>query len=90
MAQIKIPTPLRVYTGNEATIKVEGDTVQDLLNSLVAQHPEIEQHIFNNGKLRSFVNVFLGDEDIRFLDGVDTEVESGENLRIIPSIAGGC
>ena len=90
MAQIKIPTPLRVYTGNEATIDVEGGTVQELLNSLVTQYPEIEQHIFSNGKLRSFVNVFLGDEDIRFLEGTDTKVDPNENLRIIPSIAGGC
>ena len=89
MAQIKIPTPLRVYTGNEATIEAEGNTVQELLSSLVTQYPELEQHIFNDGKLRSFVNVFLGDEDIRFLDGVDTVIEADEDLRIIPSIAGG-
>lgn len=90
MAQIKIPTPLRVYTDNEATVEVEGNTVQELLGSLVSQYPELEQHIFNDGKLRSFVNVFLGDEDIRFLEGVETPVDSGESLRIIPSIAGGC
>ena len=90
MANIKIPSPLRVYTDNEALISIDGATVGELLQNLVQQYPDLEQHLFNEGKLRSFVNVFLGDEDIRFLDGVDTEVDADEDLRIIPSIAGGC
>jgi molybdopterin converting factor small subunit len=90
MANIKIPSPLRVYTDNEALISIDGVTVRELLQNLVQQYPDLEQHLFNEGKLRSFVNVFLGDEDIRFLDGVDTEVDADEDLRIIPSIAGGC
>lgn len=90
MVSIKIPTPLRAYTGNESVVAVEGETVTEALNNLVGQYPELEQHIFKDGKLRSFVNVFLGDEDIRFLDGVDTTLEADDGLRIIPSIAGGC
>lgn len=90
MATIKIPTPLRAYTGNESKVSTNGTTVAEALASLVEQYPELETHLFNEGKLRSFVNVFLGDEDIRFLDGVDTEIDADENLRIIPSIAGGC
>lgn len=89
MANIKIPTPLRAYTGNEAKVSADGSTVAEALSNLVAQYPELEPHLFNEGKLRNFVNVFLGDEDIRFLDGVDTEIEADEDLRIIPSIAGG-
>lgn len=89
MASIKIPTPLRVYTDNESQVTAEGSTVAELLQNLVQQHPDLEQHLFNDGKLRSFVNVFLDDEDIRFLDGVDTEIEADDELRIIPSIAGG-
>lgn len=89
MAQIKIPTPLRAYTGNEAKVDATGSTVSEALASLIEQHPDLEPHLFQDGKLRNFVNVFLGDEDIRFLDGVDTEIEPDENLRIIPSIAGG-
>lgn len=89
MASIKIPTPLRAFTDNEALVTAEGATVGELLQNLVQTYPDLEQHLFNEGKLRSFVNVFLGDEDIRFLDGVDTEVDSDEELRIIPSIAGG-
>jgi len=89
MASIKIPTPLRAYTDGNAVVETEGATVSEALSSLVSQFPELEAHIFNEGKLRSFVNVFLGDEDIRFLDGVDTELQDGDSLRIIPSIAGG-
>ncbi|MEM9950716.1 MAG: MoaD/ThiS family protein [Chloroflexota bacterium] len=90
MASIKIPTPLRVYTGNEAKVDTTGSTVGEALSSLVEQYPDIEPHLFNDGKLRNFVNVFIGDEDIRFLDGVETTIEDNEDLRIIPSIAGGC
>lgn len=89
MASIKIPTPLRAYTGGEAVVSVSGATVGEALNNLSAQYPDIKQHIFNGDTLRTFVNVFLGDEDIRFLDGVDTPISENDNLRIIPSIAGG-
>lgn len=89
MARIKIPTPLRAYTDNSAQVEVTGATVGDALDDLVRQYPELKQHLFQDDKLRSFVNVFLGDEDIRFLDGTDTEIEASDDLRIIPSIAGG-
>lgn len=89
MATIKIPTPLRAYTGGEAQISVEGSTIGEALNDLVEQYPDLKQHLFNDGELRNFVNIFLGDEDVRFMDGLDTEIEAGDNLRIIPSIAGG-
>lgn len=89
MSSIKVPTPLRAYTAGEATIQVVGGTVGEALNSLVEQHPDLKPHLFDNDKLRSFVNIFLGDEDVRFLDGLETQIDSGDNLRIIPSIAGG-
>lgn len=89
MASIKIPTPLRVYTGNLAEVQVDGATVGEALDALVAAHPDLKTHLFAEGKLRSFVNVFLGDEDIRFLQGVDTPISADAKLRIIPSIAGG-
>jgi molybdopterin converting factor small subunit len=89
MAQIKIPTPLRVYTDNQAQIDVQGQTVGAALDSLVEQYPELKPHLFQDDKLRNFVNVFIGDEDIRFLDGTETEIEVDSSLRIIPSIAGG-
>ncbi|MAU11998.1 MAG: molybdopterin synthase sulfur carrier subunit [Anaerolineaceae bacterium] len=89
MASIRIPTPLRVYTGDEAKVSVSGGTVGEALNDLVNQYPDLQQHLFQNDKLRSFVNVFIDDEDIRFMDGTDTEIDDDANLRIIPSIAGG-
>lgn len=89
MASIKIPTPLRQYTGGEAKVEVEGATVGAALDHLVNQYPDLKQHLYEGDTLRSFVNVFLGDEDVRFLDGTDTEIDPDDNLRIIPSIAGG-
>lgn len=89
MASIKIPTPLRAYTGGEATIEVTGGTVNEVLNDLVEKYPDLKQHLFDGDTLRNFVNVFIGDEDVRFLDGMDTEIQDGDKLRIIPSIAGG-
>ena len=89
MANIKIPTPLRVYADGEAQVTVGGETVGEALNQLVDQHPDLKQHLFNENELRNFVNVFLDDEDVRFLDGLETIIEADDNLRIIPSIAGG-
>lgn len=89
MATIKIPTPLRTYTDGNAEIAVSGATVGAALNDLLTKHPELRQHLYNGGELRNFVNIFLGEEDIRYRDGLDTEIDSGDSLRIIPSIAGG-
>jgi molybdopterin converting factor small subunit len=89
MPSIKIPTPLRAYTGGESQINVEGATIGSALDSLVTQYPDLKPHLFNGDELRNFVNIFLGDEDVRFLDGLATEISAGDNLRIIPSIAGG-
>jgi len=89
MASIKIPTPLRPYTGEQAQITVAGATVGEAINDLVTQHPDLRAHLFNGGELRNFVNIFVGEEDVRFLDGLDTPIEPDANLRIIPSIAGG-
>jgi molybdopterin converting factor small subunit len=89
MPSIKIPTPLRAYTGGNAQVSVTGGTIRAALDDLTTQFPDLKPHLFNNSELRSFVNIFVGDEDIRFLDGLDTPVEAGDALRIIPSIAGG-
>lgn len=89
MASIKIPTPLRAYTENAAKVEAAGSTVGEALANLVQLYPDLEPHLFSQGQLRSFVNIFIDDEDIRFLDGVDTEISESDSLRIIPSIAGG-
>ncbi len=89
MPHIKIPTPLRVYTGSQAQVSVEGRTIGAALANLTEQYPELRPHLFNGESLRSFVNVFIGEEDIRFLSGLDTDIEEADAIRIIPSIAGG-
>lgn len=89
MASIRIPTPLRPYTGNNEEVTVTGATVGEALADLTEQYPDLKKHLYKGDELRSFVNIFLGEEDIRYLDGVDTPLEEGDNLLIIPSIAGG-
>jgi molybdopterin converting factor small subunit len=89
MTTIKIPTPLRAYTGGSAEINVNGETVGAALGDLVTQHPDLRPHLYNGQELRNFVNVFIGEEDIRYRDGLETPLEPSDNLRIIPSIAGG-
>lgn len=90
MPTIEIPTPLRPYANHEAKISVSGATVREALNDLLTQYPALEKHLKDRkGQLRSFVNIYIGDEDIRSLDQEDTEVEETDELVIIPSIAGG-
>ena len=90
MSTLRIPTPLRVYTGGLSEVAVNGPTIQDARSGLVTAHPAIKQHIFNEaGELRPFVNLFKGEENISFLQGLKTPVGENDNLRIIPSIAGG-
>lgn len=89
---IHIPTPLRAYTGQQATVEVEGITVDAGLRQLTTTHPELQRHLFTeDGKLRSFVNVYLNDEDVRYLPEKEyTITQPTDELSIIPSIAGGC
>ncbi len=89
MATIKIPTPLRAYTGGQAVIEVSGATAGEVLADLLAQNPDLRQHLYEGEELRSFVNVFIGENNIRDQQGLDTPVNEGDALRIIPSIAGG-
>ena len=89
--QIQIPTPLRAYTDRQATVQVEALTVDAALRELTVTHPALQKHLFTeDGKLRSFVNVYLNDEDVRYLPEKEyTVTASGDTLSIIPSIAGG-
>jgi molybdopterin converting factor small subunit len=89
MASIKIPTPLRAYTEGKAEVEVQGATISAILTDLTTQYPQLRPHLFNENELRNFVNIFVGDEDIRYLDGLETEIDADSKLRIIPSIAGG-
>jgi adenylyltransferase/sulfurtransferase len=89
---IHIPTPLRAYTGGEQTVNVPGATVAEALEQLTGAYPELQQHLFTgDGKLRSFVNIYLNDDDIRYLPAKEsTPATESDELTIIPSIAGGC
>jgi molybdopterin converting factor small subunit len=89
MATVRIPTPLRPYTGGNEYVNVSGATVGDALQDLIQQHPDLQPHLFNGDQLRSFVNVFLGEEDTRYLNGTKTAITADSKLLIIPSIAGG-
>jgi len=90
MIKIHIPTPLRQYAGKQGTVEVQGGTVGQALSGLVNKHPDLRRHLYtDDGKLRSFVNVYLNDEDIRYLQKEDTAVKESDNISIVPSIAGG-
>ncbi len=90
MTSISIPTPLRQFTNGQDSVALEGGTVGELLDALTLQFPGLKQHLFNDeGKLRSFVNVYLNDEDIRYLQKTASPVKDGDSITIIPSIAGG-
>ena len=88
--KIMIPTPLRQYVGKKEQVEVEAKTVAEALSKLAAEHGELRRHLYNqDGKLRSFVNIYLGDEDIRFLQSEQTPLNENDVLSIVPSIAGG-
>jgi molybdopterin converting factor small subunit len=85
-----IPTPLRPFTDQQATVQVAGASVGEVLQNLVTVHAELRHHLFNaDGKLRSFVNVYLNDEDIRYLSKEQTPVGATDTVSIVPSVAGG-
>lgn len=90
MTTIRVPTPLRPYTGGAKEVEVSGETVTQALGDLVQHYPDLKRHLFDDaGALRAYVNVFLNDDDVRTLQGEATPLKPGDRLMIIPSIAGG-
>ncbi len=88
--KILIPTPLRQYADKNDAVDVSAATVGEALGSLTSRHPELRKHLYtDDGRLRAFVNVYLNDEDIRYLGKEQTPVKDGDTLSIVPSIAGG-
>ena len=87
---VRIPTQLRPLAANASEVQIDGSTVEEVLKGLEAQHPGFGERLFDaEGNLRRFVNVFVADEDIRFLDGLSTPVEDSTTISIIPAVAGG-
>ena len=90
MPKILIPTPLRQFVDKKDTVEVTGATVGDVLSALTTQYPDLRKNLYSDeGKLRSFVNVYVNDEDIRYLAKDKTEVKEADTISIVPSIAGG-
>ena len=87
---VRIPTPLRRFTGDRAEVSVEAAELSSILDRLFEQYPGLRSQLLNDdGTLRSFVNIYVNDEDIRFLDGLKTRVADGDSISIVPAIAGG-
>lgn len=90
MANIIIPTPLRKFTNNQASVESNGSNVQESVEDLAKQFPDLNKHIFDaEGKIRQFIRIYVGDEDINALDNENTKVDSSTVISIIPAIAGG-
>lgn len=87
--EVRIPTILRTYTGGEKIVTAEGTSLQELVANLDASYPGIGERLLDDSGLRRFVNVYLNDEDVRFLDGLGTEVTDGDSVTILPAVAGG-
>jgi molybdopterin synthase sulfur carrier subunit len=87
--RVHIPTPMRPHTDGQATVETGGATVKQVLDNLGQKYPGLAGRIFENGQVRRFVNVYLNDEDIRYLDSLNTAVKDGDEVSIIPAVAGG-
>jgi molybdopterin synthase sulfur carrier subunit len=88
--EVRLPTLLRQYCDGQAVVKAEGSTIGELLKDLESQYPGMQGQLTEaDGTLRKFVNVYLNDDDVRFLDGVNTKIQSGDEVSILPAVAGG-
>lgn len=86
---VRIPTPLRSLTGGADEVLIQGGTVSEVIESLEASHPGMKDRLCDEKGVRRFVNIYANDEDIRFLDNLDTALKDGDTLSIVPAIAGG-
>jgi sulfur-carrier protein len=89
MAVVRIPTVLRKHTGGEAKVAAAGGTVREVFGTLIAEHPGLGDDLLDDGEVRGFINVYVDDEDIRYVSGIDTPVEDDGEIAIMPAVAGG-
>ncbi|GAA0528720.1 thiamine biosynthesis protein ThiS [Streptomyces violaceusniger] len=87
--EVRIPTILRTYTDGQKAVEGSGTTLAELFTDLETRHAGIQERLVDGGELRRFVNVYLNDEDVRFLDGISTKLSDGDNVTILPAVAGG-
>jgi MoaD family protein len=89
MITVRIPTPLRSLTGGEEQVQAAGETVKAIIETLEQKHPGLKDRLLDDKGVRRLVNIYVGDEDIRFLDGLETKLKAGDEISIVPAIAGG-
>ncbi|NEE01585.1 MoaD/ThiS family protein [Phytoactinopolyspora halotolerans] len=87
--EVRIPTILRQYTSGAKAVEGTGDTLAALVDDLESRHPGLSERLIDNGELRRFVNVYVNDEDVRFLDGLKTPLSDGDSVTVLPAVAGG-
>jgi molybdopterin synthase sulfur carrier subunit len=87
--EVRIPTILRTYTGGAKAVEGDGSTLGEVISDLESRHSGLRARLIDEGKLRRFVNVYLNDEDVRFLSGLDTPVKDGDTVTVLPAVAGG-
>jgi molybdopterin synthase sulfur carrier subunit len=88
--EVRIPTILRTYTGGEKAVSGEGASLSALIEDLEDSHPGIKERLIEDGDLRRFVNVYVNDEDVRFIGGLEAELSDGDQVVVLPAVAGGC
>lgn len=86
---VRIPTILRSYTDGSKRVEAKGDTLADLIDNLDADHPGLKDRLVENGALRRFVNIYVNDEDVRFLGGLEATLDDGDEVTVLPAVAGG-
>lgn len=89
MPQVRIPTVLRPHVDGQSKVEASGDTVREVFADLTSRHPDLEDQLMEDGEVRGFINVYVADEDIRYLDGLDSHVAADDEVAIMPAVAGG-
>ena len=89
MPVVRIPTVLRKHTDGAAKVEASGSTVREVFDELVASHPDLQEDLLDDGRVRGFINVYVDDEDIRYISGIDTPVADDSEIAIMPAVAGG-
>ena len=87
--EVRIPTILRTYTGGEKAVDATGGTLSAVIDDLEGNHPGIKERLIDNGDLRRFINIYVNDEDVRFIGGLEAELKDGDQIVVLPAVAGG-